>query len=62
MINVQQDIIYITDIYGAMNLSVVIMYSIVDSIINAFSLSLRTLDPKRNVPTIVASFWLIKNV
>ena len=45
---------------GAMNLSVVIMYSIVDSIINGFSLSLRPFYPKRNVSTIVASFWFGK--
>ena len=38
---------------GAMNISVVIMYFIVDSVINAFSLSLRPFDPKRNVSTIV---------
>ena len=40
-----------------MNLSVVMMYLIVDSIINAFSLSLRPFYPKRNVSTIVASLF-----
>ena len=39
-----------------MNLSVVIMYSIVDSIINTLSLSLRSFRPNRNVSTIAASF------
>ena len=41
---------------GAMNISVAIMYSIVDSIINAFSSSLRQFDPKRRVSTIIESF------
>ena len=36
-----------------MNLSMVIMYSIVDLVVNAFSSSLRPFDPKRNVSTIV---------
>ena len=39
-----------------MKLSLVIMYSIVDSIINAFFASLRPFDPKRNVSTVVESF------
>ena len=42
---------------GAMNLSVIIMYSIVDSTFNAVSLSYWPFDPKRNVSTIVESFW-----
>ena len=41
---------------GAMNLSVVITYSIVDLLFAAFSSSLRPFDPKRNVFTIVESF------
>ena len=45
---------------GAINLSVVKMYSAVDSIINAFSLPLIPCDPKRNVSTIVASVWFNK--
>ena len=40
---------------GALNLFVVIMYSLVDSIINSFSFSLRPFDPKRNVLTVAAS-------
>ena len=43
-----------------MNLSVVIIYSVVDSTTNAFFLSLRPFDPKRNVSTIVASYWINK--
>ena len=42
---------------GVMNLSVVIKYSIVDSIINAFSSSLLPFDPRRRVSTIIESFW-----
>ena len=45
---------------GVMNLSVVIIYSIVDSIINAFSSSIRSLDPRRRVSTMIESFWLNK--
>ena len=43
-----------------MNLSVVIIYSIGDSIIHAFSSPLRPFDPKRRVSTIIESFWLNK--
>ena len=43
-----------------MNLSVFIIYSVVDSTRNAFSLSLRPFDPKRNVVTIAESFWFNK--
>ena len=43
-----------------MNLSEVTMQSIVDSIINTFSLSLRPFNPKRNVSTTVAYFWFNK--
>ena len=42
------------------NLSVVIIYSIVDSIIYAFSSSFRPVDPRRRVSTITESFWLNK--
>ena len=41
---------------GVMNLSVVLIYLIVDSIIRAFSLSLRPSDPKKRVSTIIESF------
>ena len=41
---------------GVMDLSVVIIYSIVDSVINAFAFSLRSFNPNRNVSTLVASF------
>lgn len=40
-----------------MNIFVVTMYSIVDSVINAFSASLLPFDPKMNVSTIVESYW-----
>ena len=43
-----------------MNLPVVIIYSIFDSIIQAFSSSLRPFDPKRRVSTIIESFWFNK--
>ena len=43
-----------------MNLSVVIIHSIADSVVNTFSLSLGPFDSKRNVSTIVASFWFDK--
>ena len=36
------------------------MYSIVDSVIIAFSLLLRSFNPKRNVSTIVTSLWFNK--
>ena len=36
------------------------MRSIVDSIINSFSSSLRPFDPKRKVSTIIESFWFNK--
>ena len=45
---------------GVMNLSVIITYSIVDSIINSFSSSLRPFDPKRRVSTIIKKFWFNK--
>ena len=45
---------------SAMNLSVVIIYSIVDSIIHAFSSSLTPFDLKRSVSSIVESFWFNK--
>ena len=45
---------------GVINLSVVIIYSIVDSIIHAFSSSLRPFDSKRRVSTIIESFWFNK--
>ena len=45
---------------GAMNLSGAIMYSLLDSITSVFSFSLRPFDPKRNVSTIVTSFWFNK--
>ena len=41
---------------GVMNLSVVLIYLIVDSIIRAFSSSLRPSDPKKRVSTIIESF------
>ena len=41
---------------GVMNVSVVLIYLIVDSIIHAFSSSLRPSDPKKRVSTIVESF------
>ena len=41
---------------GVMNLSLVIIYSIVDSIIHAFSSSLRPFDPKRRVSAIIETF------
>ena len=45
---------------GVINFSVVIIYSIVDSIIHAFSSSLRPFDSKRRVSTIIESFWFNK--
>ena len=45
---------------GVINLSVVIIYSIVDSITHAFSSSFRPVDPKRRVSIIIESFWLNK--
>ena len=42
---------------GVMNLSHVIIYSIVDSIIHAFSSSMRPFDPKKRVFTTIESFW-----
>ena len=51
MINVQQ----ITELKTHI-LYVVIMHSIVDSIINAFSSLLRSFDPKRRVSPLVESF------
>ena len=62
MINVQQGIkykIYIKKLFqwiynnGVMNLSVVIIYSIVGSTIKAFSSLLKPFDPKRRVSTII---------
>ena len=40
---------------GAGNPSVVIMYSTVDAIINAFSFSMRPFDPERSILVIVSS-------
>ena len=37
-----------------------IIYSIVDSIIHAFSSSFKPVDPKRRVSTITESFWFNK--
>ena len=45
-----------------MNLSLVIMYSIVDFIINAFSSSFKPFHPKREVSTVIENFGSIKNV
>ena len=45
---------------STINLSVVIIYSIVDSIIYAFSSSFRPVDPRRRVSTITESFWFNK--
>ena len=45
---------------GVMNPSVVTIYSIVDSIIDAFSLSLIPFDPKRRVCSITESCWFNK--
>ena len=45
---------------GDMNLSEVIMYFIVDSVINVLSIYHWDHDPKRNVWTIVESFWFNK--
>ena len=45
---------------GVINLSVVIIYSIADSIIPVFSSLLRPFDPKRRVSTIIESFSLNK--
>ena len=36
------------------------MYSLIDSIINVFSSSLRPFDTKRKVSTIIESFWFSK--
>ena len=38
----------------------VIIYSIVDSVIHAFSSSFRAVDLKRRVSTIIESFWFNK--
>ena len=40
-----------------MNLSVVEIYSIVDSVIHALSSPFRPVDPKRRVLTVIESFW-----
>ena len=45
---------------GAVNLSVVIIYSIVYSIIDAFFSSFRPFDPERRVSTIIEPFWFKK--
>ena len=45
---------------GVMNLSVVKIYSTVDSFIHAFSSSFRLVDPKRRVSTTIESFWFNK--
>ena len=47
---------------GVMNLSVVVIYSIVDSVIKALSLSFKLFDPKRRVSTIIESFWFNKEL
>ena len=44
----------------AINISVVIMYLIVDSIVSAFSTSLGPFNQKRKVSAIIESFWLSK--
>ena len=41
----------------AINLSMVIIYSIVEPVINAISLSRRSFNPDINVLTVVALFW-----
>ena len=46
---------------GVVNLSVVIIYAIVDSIIKALSSSFKPFDPKRRVSTIFESFDSIKS-
>ena len=43
-----------------MNFSVAMMYSNVDSFINAFPCSMRPFDPKMNVSTTITSFWFNK--
>ena len=45
---------------GAMNFSVFIMHPIVDSIINAISLSFRPFDPKRKVSTIIENYFTVE--
>ena len=45
---------------GVINLSVVIIYSTVNSIGKAFSPSFKPFDPKRRVSTIIESFWFNK--
>ena len=40
----------------------VITYSIVDSIIDAFCLSFRPINPKRRLSTIIESFWFNKEI
>ena len=45
---------------GLMNVSVVIIYSIVNTVIHAFSSSFKSFDPKRRVPTTIEPFWLNK--
>ena len=47
---------------GVMNLSVVVIYSIVDSIIKALSFSFKLFDPKRRVSSIIESFWFNKEL
>ena len=66
MINVQQAIYTIYVVLKwihnkePMNLFVVKIYSFVDSIVNTFSSSLRRFDRKREVSTIIESFWFNK--
>lgn len=42
---------------GDLNLSLIIMYLIIDSILNAFCLSLKSFNPNKNVSITVASFF-----
>ena len=42
---------------GDLNLSLIIMYLIVDSILNAFCFSLKSFNPNKNVSITVASFF-----
>ena len=41
---------------GDLNLSVIIMYLTIDSVLNAFCLSLKSFNPNKNVSIAVASF------
>ena len=46
--------------HEAMNLSVVMMHSIIDSITSALSLPLQQFDPKSNASTMASSIWFNK--